>query len=354
MSPIASAIVALAKPTVKPKAKNAQKPAEDPVKEPVKEPVKKQHSGSDNDSENGIKAAKTKEELEKPEDHRKSVSSDAEEVLNNIAKTRDLKLKKEVHKAVLHYVGGAQHFLNDKMERTHERWRNMVRIAPRSLLRNLCWDVGELVKERPLHGLMDKYSEKYLAYLVKHGLSSAEDLRRLYADKTPSFGSAKKRAAKERLQKEQDEKPPLVFTRNEKHVKVCVPARDNDGAAKPVKQEAEAPPDKLPKLMPSGDIFASLRTPETIRNAFKNFIMIKGQKYTVENPHPEWKCANRGGKNRFTGVTCDKGKKGDPPRHRPWKVNFCNKTVGRFETILQAAHARLLQKRASMVDLTQV
>ena len=119
-------------------------------------------------------------------------------------------------------------------------------------------------------------------------------------------------------------------------------------------EPVQASPAKRPRQWPSGDIFSSLRTRDVIKNAKKGFIMVEGERYTVENPHPQWKCANRGGKNRFTGVTCDKGKKGDPPRLRPWKVNFCNRTVGRFETILQAVHARLLKKRASMVDLTQV
>ena len=128
------------------------------------------------------------------------------------------------------------------------------------------------------------------------------------------------------------------------HVWACLGMQ----AAKP--EPVEAPPAKRPRL--SGDIFASLRTRDVIKNARNGFIIVDGEKYTVKDPHPQWKYANRGGKNRFTGVTCDKGKKGNPPRLRPWKVNFCNKTVGRFETILQAVHARLLKKRQSFVDLT--
>ena len=239
-----------------------EEPVKDAVEEPVEEPVKDackdackdagddadkesgdnaveesvkdadKESGDDADKESGddadkessddadddqplIIAAKTKQDLV----GKNSVSSDAEEYFKNVAKTRDLKLKRKVHKAVLYNVGGAQHFLNDSMDRTHDRWMTMVRIAPRSLLKDMCMDLGEITKHRPLHNLMAKHSNTYLEYLMREGLSSAEDLRRLYAGKEPSCGNLKDLAKKKAQQEKQDESAPLVFTT---HAKVKV------------------------------------------------------------------------------------------------------------------------------------
>jgi len=246
----------------KAKVKNAAKPKDkDAVKPKDKDALKQKDadddagddSGDDSDKDEGddsdtdsedkdlIRAAATKEELEDKHKnkHKNSVESDAEEFFENVVKSWDLKLKRKVTKAVLYNVGGAQHFLNDTMERTHDRWNKMVRIAPRSLLRELCLDLGEITKERPLHSLMGKHSDTYLAYLVKHGLSSAKDLRRLYSGEKPSFGSATGLAEKEAQQKEQDESPPLVFTTHAKRAKVCVPAREGTSGPAP---KPKAPP----------------------------------------------------------------------------------------------------------------
>ena len=221
----------------KPK-KSAKDAVEESVKDAVEEPVKDagddagddadKESGNDADKESSndaveqplIIAAKTKQELVGKNSvssdaakfkEKNSVSSDAEEFFENIAKTRDLTLKRRVHKAVLYNVGGAQHFLNDTMDRAHDRWKKMVRIAPRSLLRELCLDLGAVTKHRPLHNLMAKHSNTYLTYLMREGLSSAKDLRRLYAGKKPSCGNLKDLATKKAKQEKQDESAPLHY-----------------------------------------------------------------------------------------------------------------------------------------------
>ena len=231
-----------------------EEPVKDAVEEPLEEPVKDackdagDDAGDDADKESGdnaveesvkdadkesgddadkessddadddqplIIAAKTKQDLV----GKNSVSSDAEEFWQDIAEKRDLRLKRKVHKAVLYNVGGAQHFLNDSMDRTHDRWMTMVRIAPRSLLKDMCMDLGRITKDMALHNLMAKHSNTYLEYLMREGLHSAKDLRRLYAGMEPSCGNLKDIAKKKAQQKKEDESAPLVFTT---HAKVKV------------------------------------------------------------------------------------------------------------------------------------
>ena len=118
------------KDAAEPQVKGAAKlKVKDAVKQDAVKPKDVAAKPKDTDSENSdddlIRAAATKEELE--EKHMNSVSSDAEEFFENVVKSWNLKMKKLVHKAVLYNVGGAQHFLNDQMDRTHERWNKMVR-----------------------------------------------------------------------------------------------------------------------------------------------------------------------------------------------------------------------------------
>ena len=74
-----------------------------------------------------------------------------------------------------------------------------------------------------------------------------------------------------------------------------------------------------------------------MKDARQGFITIDGAKYTSTNPHPLWAPAAYGG-NLFRGVSFENsdGKN----RKRPWRVKVRRQTIGRFETIGQAAHAR--------------
>ena len=100
-------------------------------------------------------------------------------------------------------------------------------------------------------------------------------------------------------------------------------------------------PTSVPTSVPKAwqEALGFLRSEHVVKDGESGFMMIDGKKYTSTNPHPSWVQATYGA-NVFLGVSFEDS--GGKKRKRPWRAKVKRKTIGRFETIVQAAHARAL------------
>ena len=294
------------------------------------------------------------------------VSDDAETFMNYMAHKQQLKVVATLHHATIKYVGGMQSFFNCSTSDRH-RFEEMARLGPRSLVTQMCLGLAATATSSTLDKIVCDHEKVYLAYLVKHGLQNAADLRKAIRNEQPSLTLKEREKAKDA-----DEAPP-VFTSVTTGVPTAVPTgvptavlkatAQTTGAAAPtdVPQAPQPPADvpqapqppaavpnasgsSVPSSVPTGgaawqEALRFIRSEEVLKDAQAGFMIIDGNKYTSTSPHPSWVEATYGG-NKFLGVSFEDS--GGKKRKRPWRAKVKRKTIGRFATILQAAHARAL------------
>ena len=274
------------------------------------------------------------------------VSDHAETFMNFMAEKYEIKAVKILHYATLKYVGGMQSFFNHSTS-DKQRFEEMARLGPRSLVTKMCLDLAKTATSSTLDEIVCKHKDVYLAYLVKHGLQNAADLRKAMRKERLSLTLQERQKAKDA-----DEAPAFI-TSVPTGVPTGVPTAtaQTTGAAAPTDvPQAPQPPAAVPNASGSSvptsvptaawqEALRFIRSEDVIKDAEEGFMMIDGKEYTSTSPHPSWVEATYGA-NKFLGVSFEDS--GGKKRKRPWRAKVKHKTIGRFATILQAAHARAL------------
>ena len=114
------------------------------------------------------------------------VSDDAETYMNFMAEKYELKVVKTLHHATLKYVGGMQSFFNHSTS-DRQRFEEMARLGLRSVVTQMCLDLAKTATSSTLDEIVCAHKKVYLAYLVKHGLQDAADLRKAIRKEQPSL-----------------------------------------------------------------------------------------------------------------------------------------------------------------------
>ena len=297
------------------------------------------------------------------------MSDDAEIFFKYIANKQQLKVESTLHRDTVKYYGAVQLFLNHRTT-DRDRFEEMARLGPRSMVSQMCVDLAKTAKTSTLDKIVCEHEKVYKAYLVKNGLQHAADLRKALRKEQPSFGTLNER---EEAAKNADEGPPRLDAASHEGVPTGVPTSVPTGVPTSVstgvptdvlKHTAQtkgavgptiAPPPpaavsnpsvtttrgSVPTSVPTAwqEALAFVRSDEVLNDGKAGFMMIDGNKYTSTKPHPSWVQATYGA-NVFLGVSFEDS--GGKKRKRPWRAKVKAKTIGRFETIVQAAHARAL------------
>ena len=291
------------------------------------------------------------------------VSDDAETYMNYMAEKHEVKVVSTLHHATLEYCSGMQSFMNHTTN-DEQRFEEMARLGPRSMVTQMCLDLAKTATPSTLDDIVCKHKDVYLAYLVKHGLQNAADLRKAIRKEQLSLTLKERQKAKDA-----DEAPP-VLTIVPTGVPTGVPtatapqqpaAVPNAGVPQVPQQPADVPkapqppaavpnasgssvPTGVPTSVPTGgdawqEALRFIRSGQVLKDAQAGSMVIDGKKYTSSSPHPSWVEATYGS-NKFLGVSFEDS--GGKKRKRPWRAKVKSRTIGRFATILQAAHARAM------------